>query len=132
MPILPIIDLLILMGWTSLFGAFALKGIHISTSYRPTLFGLGPFDMVVMGGVFLLFSLALAARTWVKVHEGQTQAATARAAATLDSYALMLAEANGNDGPARSAAGSGWEVGAYRPGVAGDFGARAIFPSDAA
>ena len=32
MPVLPIIDLLILMGWTSLFGAFALKAIAVTTS----------------------------------------------------------------------------------------------------
>ena len=92
MPILPIIDLLILMGWTSLFGAFALKAIYLSTSYRPTLFGLGPLDMVIMAAVFLLFSLALAARTWVKAHESQGLAASARVSATLDAYSAVQAE----------------------------------------
>jgi len=97
MPILPIIDLLILLGWTSLFAGLALKGIYISTSYRPVIFGAGPLDMVILAGVFLLFSLALAARSWVKAHE-QTRGASARAAATLDSYAALVAEANGQNG----------------------------------
>jgi type IV secretory pathway TrbD component len=94
MPILPVIDLLILMGWTSLFGAFALKGIYVSTSYRPALFGLGPMDMVIMAGVFLLFALALAARTWVKAHEGQALSSSARAAATLEAHSAMQSDEN--------------------------------------
>jgi hypothetical protein len=69
MPILPLIDLLILMGWTSLLGAFLLKGIWIATSYRPTVFGLVPFDFLLVAGVCLLFALSLAARTWVKLNE---------------------------------------------------------------
>ena len=93
MPILPIIDLLILMGWSSLFGAFALKAITLTTSYRPTLFGLGAFDLVVMAGIFLLFALALAARTWVKAQESQKYAASVRAAATLDAYSALQQDA---------------------------------------
>ncbi len=97
MPILPFIDLLILMGWSSLFGAFALKAIAITTSYRPLLFGLGPFDLVVVSGIFLLFALALAARTWVKVQESQAFKANARAAATLDAYSALQQDAGGNE-----------------------------------
>ena len=69
MPILPLIDLLILLGWTSLLGAFLLKAIWITTTYRPTVFGLLPFDFLVVAGVFLLFAMTLAARTWVKMNE---------------------------------------------------------------
>jgi hypothetical protein len=86
MPILPIIDLLILLGWTTLFGAFSLKAIHVTTHYRPELFGMGPMDMVVTAASFLLFALALAARTWVKSHEESRANASARVAATLDAY----------------------------------------------
>ena len=95
MPVLPIIDLLILMGWTSLFGAFALKAIAITTSYRPSLLGMGPFDLAILAGIFLLFSLALSARTWVKSHESSQQGASARdrAAATLEAYSAVQAEA---------------------------------------
>ncbi len=106
MPILPIIDLLILMGWTSLFGAFALKAIYVSTAYRPTLFGLGPLDMVIMAGIFLLFSLALAARTWVKTHEARGLANDARVAATLDAYSAARVERRA-DPTAKGEAGGG-------------------------
>ena len=69
MPILPIIDALILLAWTSLFGGFLLKAIWIATSYRPTFFGMHPSDFLFVAGVCLLFALALAARTWVKATE---------------------------------------------------------------
>jgi len=44
MPVLPLIDLMLLSGWTSLFVGFVLKAIHLSTSYRPTILGLTPFE----------------------------------------------------------------------------------------
>lgn len=93
MPVLPIIDLLILMGWTSLFGAFTLKAIQVTTSYRPGLFGMGPMELTVLAGIFLLFSLALSARSWVKAHESQASNARERAAATLQAYSAVQAEA---------------------------------------
>ena len=94
MPVLPIVDLLILMGWTSLFGAFALKAIAITTSYQPALFGMGPMDLTVLAGIFLLFSLSLSARAWVKAHESQPSSAVReRAAATLEAYSAVQAEA---------------------------------------
>lgn len=68
-PILPLIDLLILLGWTSLLVGFAQKAIWISTHYRPGLFGLTPMDFVVIAGICLVFALSLAARTWVKLNE---------------------------------------------------------------
>ena len=94
MPVLPLIDLLIWLGWTSLFGAFALKAIAITTSYQPQLFGLGPMDLTILAAVFLLFSLALAARSWVKTLETPASSvARDRAAATLDAYSAVQAEA---------------------------------------
>ena len=69
MPILPFIDLLILAGWTALFGGFLLKLISLTTAYRPTLFGIGPLDLLIVAGVFMLLALTLSARTWVKAHE---------------------------------------------------------------
>jgi hypothetical protein len=68
-PVLPLIDLLIMVGWTSLMAAGLLKAIRLSTAYRPDLLGLGPAELVVFAGTCLLFGLALAARTWVKYHE---------------------------------------------------------------
>ena len=74
MPVLPLIDLLIMVGWTALMAAGLLKAIRLSTAYRPELLGLGPADLVVFAGACLLFGLALAARTWVKYHEPKLMA----------------------------------------------------------
>lgn len=77
-PVLPLIDLLIMVGWTSLMGAGLLKAIYLTTMYRPRVLGLGPADFLLFAGVCLLFALALAARTWVKYHEPQLMARRAR------------------------------------------------------
>ena len=69
MPVLPVIDLLILLGWTSLLVGFVLKALSIALSYPLSIFGLAPIDFLLVAGVSLLFALSLAARTWVKVHE---------------------------------------------------------------
>jgi hypothetical protein len=69
MPVLPLIDALILLGWSSLIGGFLLKAIYLTTYYRPTFFGLHPGDFVTVAVVCLLFALTLAARTWVKSAE---------------------------------------------------------------
>ena len=69
MPILPLVDLMILLGWTSLMIGFLQKAIWASTLYRPGLFGLTPSDFLTVGAICLIFALALAARTWVKLNE---------------------------------------------------------------
>jgi hypothetical protein len=71
LPILPIIDLLILMGWSCLAIGAILKGIAMSTAYRPVIASLGPMEFLLMAMVCLIFALALAARTWVKANEPQ-------------------------------------------------------------
>ena len=86
MPILPIVDLLILMAWTVLFGAFGLKLIASTTSYRPLLFGLGPLEMTLIAAVLLLFAIALAARSWLRSQETESSGARVRAASTLQAY----------------------------------------------
>lgn len=68
-PVLPLIDLLILLGWTSLLVGFVLKALSIALSYPLSILGLAPIDFLLVAGVSLLFALSLAARTWVKVHE---------------------------------------------------------------
>ena len=76
MLILPLIDLLILMGSACLGIGFVLKSIEITTHYNPLILGFSTIDFVLMAGVCLGFALALAARTWVKLNEpkllGQT------------------------------------------------------------
>jgi hypothetical protein len=79
-PVLPLIDLLILAGWTSLMTGCLLKAIHLTTHLRPKLLGMSPGDLVIAAGVMLLFALTLAARTWVKLHEPRLVAARRRRA----------------------------------------------------
>lgn len=69
MPVLPLIDLLLLSGWTALLVGFVLKVIHLTTSYRPTIVGLTPIDFLLIAVGAMLFAIALAARTWVKLNE---------------------------------------------------------------
>jgi len=71
MPVLPIIDLLIFLGWTTLAAGGVLKAIYIATSYRPTIFSLTPVDLLLVALAFLGLALTLAARTWVRINEPQ-------------------------------------------------------------
>ena len=69
MPVLPLIDLLILIAWTSLIWAFVQKALWLAFASVFTVLGLTPYDFVICAGVCLLFALALAARVWVRAHE---------------------------------------------------------------
>jgi hypothetical protein len=69
MPVLPMIDALVFLGWSSIMVAFILKAIDISTAYRPHVFGLTAHDFLLGSGLCVLFAIALAARTWVKANE---------------------------------------------------------------
>ena len=51
MPILPLIDLLILGGWSSLAIGAALKAIAETTSYRPLIMSMGPSAVLDTGKV---------------------------------------------------------------------------------
>jgi membrane protein implicated in regulation of membrane protease activity len=77
-----------LMAWSVLFGAFGLKLIDLTTSYSPTLFGLGPLELTLVAAVLLLFAIALALRTWLRSQESQRSGSGAqmRAASTLQAY----------------------------------------------
>lgn len=69
MPVLPLIDLMLLSGWTSLLIGFVLKVIYLTTNYRPAILGFTPIDFMVIAMAAMLFAIALAARTWVKQNE---------------------------------------------------------------
>lgn len=71
MPILPLVDLLILLGWTSLLVACLQKAIIITTHYRPVMeiLGMSPLDFAYLSGLLFVFALALTGRTWVKLNE---------------------------------------------------------------
>ncbi len=66
-PVLPLIDLMILLAWTCLIIAVGEKVVSLAmVSQRYVLFGMTPFDWVITAVACLLFALALAARLWVK------------------------------------------------------------------
>jgi hypothetical protein len=69
MPVLPLIDLLLLSGWTALLVGFVLKIVYLTTSFRPTILTLSPGDLLEVAIAAMLFAIALAARTWVKSQE---------------------------------------------------------------
>ena len=69
MPVLPLVDLLILLGSSSLLAGFLLKAVYVTTHYRPTLLGFTAFDCLTIAGVCMLLALTLSARTWVKLNE---------------------------------------------------------------
>ena len=69
MPILPLIDLLLLLGTGSLFVGFLLKAISITTTFHPNILGFTSIDFVLIAGVCMGLALVLAARTWVKLNE---------------------------------------------------------------
>ena len=79
MPVLPLIDLLILMGSVSLAAGFFLKAIAITTRYQWNILGFSSIDMVIIAGICLAFALTLAARTWVKLNEPRLLAFRRRA-----------------------------------------------------
>lgn len=69
MPILPLVDLLILLGSGSLLLGFLLKAIALATIYQPTLLGFSSLDFAVITAVCFGLALTLVARTWLKLHE---------------------------------------------------------------
>ena len=68
MPILPLVDLLILLGSGSLVIGFLLKAIMLATLYRPTILGFSSLDFAVITAV-CFGALTLVARTWLKLNE---------------------------------------------------------------
>ena len=95
MPVLPLIDLTLLSGWTALLVGFVLKVVHLTTSYRPAILGLTPIDFLMIAAVAMLFAIALAARTWVKSQE-PTAAAIRRRDETIEAWnALKNGETTG-------------------------------------
>jgi hypothetical protein len=99
--ILPLIDLLILVGTAFLAIGFIFKTFYITTVYRPTLLGFTAVDFVLLAGVCWGFALTLAARTWVKLNEPkvlalrreQMQAEGRRQAQEFDQNHLMVENA---------------------------------------
>ncbi len=121
MLILPVIDLLVLLGTGSLAIGFVLKAIRVTTHFSPAILGFSSLDFVLMAGVFMGLALVLAARTWVKLNEPRLlrmrretmQAELRREAEELD-FEAARENGNGNGGGATAAAGVRAAAGAGR------------------
>jgi hypothetical protein len=74
MTVLPIVDLLILMGTGSVIVGFVLKGVALTTTYNPTFLGFSSLDMLLIALTCFGFALVLAARTWLRLNEPHIQA----------------------------------------------------------
>ena len=103
MPILPIIDLLILLAWTSLAAGAVLKLVNLAFAQYWTLLGFAPLDLLMITSVLLVFALTLVGRTWVKSNEPGVLASR-RADATRDAYAELRPESAPEPLPAPQAA----------------------------
>jgi hypothetical protein len=101
-PILPLVDLLILLGSGSLLVGFVLKAIALATLYRPTVLGFSSIDFVVITGVCFGLALTLVARTWLKLNEPSLLALQSRLRAEEAHRRVQEAEAaNGEAAPDR-------------------------------
>lgn len=109
MPVLPLIDLLLLSGWTALLIGFVLKVVYLTTNFRPTILTLTPIDFLLIAIAAMLFAIALAARTWV-VSQSPAVSARRRRDETMEAYRALQggSEANGH-------AANGEEQGAPAP-----------------
>src|SRR5215470_686204 len=74
MTVLPIVDLLILMGTGGLAIGFVLKGVALTTTYNPTFLGFTSLDMLLISLTCFGFALVLTARTWLRLNEPHIQA----------------------------------------------------------
>ena len=95
MPVLPLIDLMLLSGWTALLVGFVLKVISLATNYSPSLLGLSSMDFLIMGVAAMLFAIALAARTWVKTQE-PTAVAIRRRDEMMEAWKALRGSADGS------------------------------------
>ena len=101
MLILPLIDLLVLLGTGCLAVGFVLKAIRVTTHYSAAILGFSSLDFVLIAGVFLALALVLAARTWVKLNEPRLvrmrrEAIQAELRREAEEFDLEAARENGN------------------------------------
>jgi hypothetical protein len=119
MPVLPVIDLMLVSGWTALLIAFLLKLADLVTRGSQTIFSLTPGDFLLFSVVCFLFAIALAARTWV-ASQAPSRSAARRRRETLAAYHALQ---NGNGTAVASEEGA--------PGMARDETAPTPAPSRA-
>ena len=78
MPILPLIDLFILMGSVSFALGALLKAIEVATHYHPSILGFTSSHFALMTGMCFAFVLTLVGRTWLKLNEPKLLALESR------------------------------------------------------
>ncbi len=121
MLILPLIDLMVLLGTACLAIGFVLKAIRVTTHFSPAILGFSSLDFVLMAGVQMGQAQVQAARTWVKLNEPKLlrmrreamQAELRREAEELD-FEAARENGTGNGGGATAAAGVQAAAGARR------------------
>lgn len=91
MPVLPVIDLMLLSGWTSLLVGFVLKVVYLLSHYRPTVLSLTPIDFLMIAIAAFLFAIALAARTWI-ADQAPAPSSRRRREETLAAYRALHGE----------------------------------------
>ena len=74
MTVLPLVDLLILLGSGSVAVGFVLKAVALTTVYRPNFLGFSSIDMLLIAVLCFGLALVIAARTWLKLNEPHLQA----------------------------------------------------------
>jgi hypothetical protein len=99
MPLLPLIDFMLFSGWTALLIGFVLKVISLMTNDHPTVVGLSAIDFLMIAVAAMLFAIALAARTWVKIQE-PTAVAIRRRDETLEAWNAL--KSGGDDSETES------------------------------
>jgi hypothetical protein len=78
MPVLPLVDLFILLGSASFAIGFLLKAIDVATHYHPSVLGFSSSDFALITAVCFAFALTLVARTWLKLNEPRLLALQSR------------------------------------------------------
>jgi hypothetical protein len=74
MTVLPLVDLLILIGTGAVGIGFVLKGVALTTTYRPVFLGFSSLDMLLISLLCFGMALVLTARTWLRLNEPHLQA----------------------------------------------------------
>lgn len=107
MPVLPLIDLMLLAGWTSLLVGFVLKAVGLVMAVQPTIAKLAPVHFLMIAVAAFLFAIALAARTWV-ASQAPAVSAARRRDETLEAYrALHRSDAGETESEEVAAAADG-------------------------
>ena len=105
MPILPLVDLFILMGSASFALGVLLKVIDVATHYHPSILGFSSSDFALITAVCFAFALTLVARTWLKLNEPRLLALQSRLRAEEAHRRVREAEMANTPPPQEAASG---------------------------